>query len=63
MGVRNVGLRMLLAVEQDVALDPVHIGWLGADAVVFQADFLANLVEQAGLDSHNTLYFNGYHGR
>ena len=52
-------LGVSLAVEQDVALDPVHIGLLGANAVVFQPDFFANLVEQPRLDSHNPLYFNG----
>ncbi len=54
---------MPLAVKQDVAPDPVHVGLLGADAVVLEADFCANLIEQLGLDIHNRCYFNFFHGR
>lgn len=56
-------LGVALAVKQDVALDPVHVGLLGADAVVLEADFCANLIEQRGLDMHNRRYFNVFHGR
>jgi hypothetical protein len=49
--------------KQDVAPDPIHVGLLGTDAVVPQADFCANLIEQLGLDIHNRCYFNVFHGR
>ena len=49
--------------KQDVAPDPIHIGLLGADAVVLEADFCANLIEQLGLDIHNHCYFNVFYGR
>jgi hypothetical protein len=41
--------RMTLAVEEDVALDPVDIGLLGASAVVAGLDGVADAVEEAGL--------------
>jgi hypothetical protein len=47
-----------LAMKQDVAPDPIHVGLLGADAVVLEADFCTNLIEQFGLDIHNRRYFN-----
>ena len=34
-----------LVMEQNVAPNPVDVGLLGADAVVFEADFCANLIE------------------
>ena len=33
-------------VEVDVALDPIDIGFFGADGVVFEADGISHLVEQ-----------------
>jgi hypothetical protein len=45
------------------ALNPVQAGLFGADAVMLEPDFVANLIEQLGLDSHNPLYFNGCHGQ
>jgi hypothetical protein len=43
---------MLLALEQDEALDPVHLRWLGTDAVVLEAELLAHLIQEAGLVNH-----------
>src|SRR5262245_37161180 len=40
---------MALAVEEDVALDPVDIGFLGASAVVAGLDGVADPIEQAGV--------------
>jgi hypothetical protein len=40
-----------LAVEPDEASNPVHISLLGSEAVVFQANAIAHLTEQAGRSS------------
>ena len=49
--------------KQDVAPDPIHVGLLGADAVVLEADFCTNVIEQLGLDIHNCCYFNVFYGK
>ena len=49
--------------KQDVAPDPIQVGLLGADAVVLEADFCANLIEQLGLDIRNLCYSNVFQGR
>jgi len=41
--------RMTLAVEEDVALDPVHVGFLSAPTVAAGLDGVADAIEQAGL--------------
>jgi len=46
---------MTLAVEEDVALDPVDIGVLGASAVVAGLDGVVDPVEDAGLRGSNGL--------
>ena len=38
--------RVLFMVEQDVAPDPADVGLFGADRVVFEADGVADLVEE-----------------
>lgn len=43
---RVKGSRVLQAMEVDVALDPVQVGLLGANAVVACADCAADLIEQ-----------------
>jgi len=40
---------MTLAVEEDVALNPVHVGFLSAPTVVAGLDGVADAIEQAGL--------------
>jgi hypothetical protein len=52
-----------LAVKQDIAPHPIHVGLLGADAVVLEADFCADLIKQLRLDIHNRCYFNVFQGR
>ena len=42
-------LGMLFVMKKYVAPDPVDIGPLGADAVVFAADDFANLIDQTWL--------------
>jgi hypothetical protein len=43
---------MPFVVEQDKAFDPVHIGLFGANAVVFEPDFMADLIEEFRLVGH-----------
>ena len=43
---------MSFVVEEDEAFDPVDVGFLGADGVVFEADGLTNSIEQSGLFVH-----------
>jgi hypothetical protein len=49
---RTHGSRMALMVEEDKALDPVHIRTFRAHAVVFEANGLANAIEGFGLVIH-----------
>ena len=39
-------LGMALAVEQNVARDPIHVGLLGAIGLVFEPQHITNLVEE-----------------
>ena len=34
--------------EEDEAFDPIHIGFFGADGIVFEADGVAKLIEEFG---------------
>ena len=43
---------MPLVVEQDKAFDPIHVGLLSANAIVLEADFVADLIEEFGLVVH-----------
>ena len=49
--IRRQFRRVALAIEQDVSANPVHMGLLGADAVVFEAANLPNLIQEFGLAS------------
>ncbi len=43
-----------LVMKQDKALDPVHVGFFGADGIVLEADHIAHLVEQFLAVFHRT---------
>ena len=43
---------MPFVVGQDKAFDPVHVGLFGANAVVFEPDFMADLIEEFRLVVH-----------
>ena len=46
---------MALVVKENVAPDPVRVGFFGSDGVAFQADAVSNLVQQLdrGIRTHN----------
>jgi hypothetical protein len=46
------GGQMPFVVGQDKAFDPVHVGLFGANAVVFEPDFMADLIEEFRLVVH-----------
>ena len=65
--------RMAFVVEEDVAFDPVNIGLLGADGVVFAPDGLTDLVKELlgaflhyasriAVDSERLVLYNFYKG-
>ena len=41
----KTGLGVMLAMKPDKAFNPVHLRLLGADAVMFHADFSAHLIK------------------
>ena len=51
--------RVPLAMEMDEAFNPVQVSFLGAQAVVFEADAIADAIEEAGRGRmiHFTLTF------
>ena len=48
------GVRMALPMEQDESFYPVPIGLLGADAIMLQAQTLADPVQESGLGARET---------
>ena len=53
---------MTLAVEPDEAPNPVQIGLLGPDAVMAEADLVADAVEQSRrFENSNAVGFAGIH--
>jgi hypothetical protein len=46
--------RMFLIMEQDIPLNPVSVGALGADAVMLESDDVENLIQESWLGSNNT---------
>jgi hypothetical protein len=43
---------MALMVEQNTAFDPIDIGLFSADTIVFEGDFVKDLIEQLWLVVH-----------
>ena len=52
---------MSLAIKVDVASDPIDIRWLGADAVMFVAANVPDLVEQFRLAGAGTGSYGAVH--
>lgn len=44
----SMARRVVLVMVENMALNPIHIGWPGANAVMPNTDFLAHLVKQLG---------------
>lgn len=54
-------LRVAFAVEQDVALDPIHVSLLGADTVVLEAANVAHLIQKLRLAGDSSGRYRAVH--
>ena len=45
--------RMAFLMKIDVTPDPVDVRLLGAETIMFETDFVADLVQQAGMIGHD----------